>query len=106
MDRGTTSRLAFGAVIGGVWFVVVDGKEGKQYDGILHRPVFSPDGRHLAYGAGAGEERFVVVDGKEWKHYDSILTDEGGGILFDSPRTLHYIARHMSDVYLVEETLK
>jgi len=54
-------------------FVVVDGKEGKEYDGIVAGSLkFSPDSKHLAYVAVRGEKRFVVVDGKEGKEYDGI----------------------------------
>jgi roadblock/LC7 domain-containing protein len=62
-----------GSVSGNKWFVVVDGKEGKQYDGIVGSPIFSPDGKRVAYAAVIGDKQFVVVDGKEGKQYDGIV---------------------------------
>lgn len=31
-------------------FIVVNGKEGKEYN-YVYPPVFSPDGKYIAYGA-------------------------------------------------------
>ena len=67
-----SQHVAYVAVRGGKVFVVVDGVEGKEYDGIVTGggPRFSPDSQHVAYVAGRGEKRFVVVDGVEGKEYD------------------------------------
>ena len=46
------------------WVVVVDGKEGKAYDGVSI-PSYSPDSKHLAYAALSQGVWMVVVDGKE-----------------------------------------
>ena len=46
------------------WVVVVDGKEGKAYDGVSI-PTYSPDSKHLAYAAQSQGKWMVVVDGKE-----------------------------------------
>jgi len=81
-----SKRLAYGAKTGDKLFVVLDGKEEKQYDGILGgTPVFSPDSKRVAYGAKTGDKLFMVVDGKEEKQYDGIL---GGTPVFspDSKR--------------------
>src|SRR5664280_271730 len=54
--------------------VVVDGVEGREYDGIdAGTPVFSPDSKRAAYGAGRGDKWLVVVDGMEGKEYDGIM---------------------------------
>ena len=54
-------------------FVVVDGKEGEQYDDIFEGSlIFSPDSKHVAYVAGISDKQFVVVDGKEERKYDGI----------------------------------
>ncbi|MCX7778531.1 MAG: hypothetical protein N2381_10850, partial [Armatimonadetes bacterium] len=56
-------------------FVVVDGVEGKEYDGIVKGTlIFSPDSKRFAYGARRGGKEFVVVDGDEGKEYDGIGT--------------------------------
>ncbi len=64
-----------GFFTGDKFFVVVDGKEEKQYDNILATPppIFSPDSKRVAYGARTGDKWLVFVDGKEDKPYDDIL---------------------------------
>ena len=53
------------------WLVVVDGVEGKKYDGILEgMPVFSPNSKRVAYVAQRGGKWLVVIDGGEGKKYD------------------------------------
>ncbi len=100
----TASEWLTGAIAGNTWFVVVDGKEAKRYDGI-GTLIFSPDSKRMAYVAGAGNKYFVVVDGKEGKQYDSIVTIRGGRIVFDSSDRLHYLVVKGNDIYLVEERL-
>ena len=63
--------MAYWAKVGNKWLVVVDGKEGGQYDSI-GGPIFSPDGKRVAYWAQVGNKQFVVVDGKEERQYDGI----------------------------------
>lgn len=94
-----------GSVSGNKWFVVVDGKEGKQYDGIVGSPIFSPDGKRVAYAAVIGDKQFVVLDGKEEKQYDVIITIRGGRIVFDSDERFHYLAVKDNKLYLVEKEL-
>jgi len=65
----------------GKWVVLLDGKAGKEYDGLYHPIcgsdfVFSPDGKRFAHSAWRGEEVthgkwVVVVDGVEGKEYDT-----------------------------------
>jgi hypothetical protein len=84
--------------------VVVDGVEGKRYDGIITGPpVFSPDSHHVAYTvahvARPGDSQpspepmtqWVVVDGVEGKEYGGI----GRESLVFSPdsRRVAYVAR-------------
>ena len=57
--------MAYGAFLNDKWSVVVDGKEGKPYDGIITmgggRIVFdSPDRLH--YLAGEGEGVYLVEE--------------------------------------------
>jgi hypothetical protein len=76
------------------YFVVVDKKEGKAYDGILPDSlVFSPDSEHTAYAVKADDKQFVVVDGLEGKHYDAIFTFGGGRIIFNTAQEVRYLAR-------------
>ena len=63
--------------------MVVDGVEGKEYDGIGQGSlVFSPDSKRVAYAAQRGGKQLVVVDGVEGKEYDGI-----GRALSSSART-------------------
>ena len=63
-----SKQVAYTARVGKKQFVVVDGKEGKQYDKIGEgTPIFSPDSKRVAYAAKVGKKCFVVVDGKEGK---------------------------------------
>lgn len=87
-----SKRVGYGAGVGDKRFVVVDGKEGKQYDRIgVGSLIFSPDSKRVGYGAGVGDKRFVVLDGEEGKQYDAI----GKGISFFSPdgRRVAYMAK-------------
>lgn len=46
--------------------VVVDGVEGKEYDGIgPNNPVFSPDSKRVAYQAWGKGKELLVIDGVE-----------------------------------------
>ena len=77
-----SQRVAYGAIVGDKQFVVVDGEEGKRYDGIGEGTlIFSPDSQHVAFMARVGDKRFVVLDGEEGKRYDGI----GEGTLIFSP---------------------
>ncbi|MCS7254840.1 MAG: hypothetical protein RMK18_09500 [Armatimonadota bacterium] len=51
--------------------MVVDEKEGKEYDQI-QKFTFSPDGKRLAYAACRGEKELVVFDGEEGKEYNKV----------------------------------
>lgn len=64
-------RYAYAARKGQDWFVVVNGKEGPQFDRVVS-PVFSPDGKRLVYRARKDGKRFLVVadiDGKTIKQH-------------------------------------
>ena len=105
-----SKRVACGVRAGDRWalgskqFVVIDGEEGKRYDGIISAPIFSPDSKRVAYLAVLGDKWFVVIDGEEGKRYDGFV--RGGRIIFDSPDSLHYLAQKGSNIYLVEERIK
>ena len=86
-------------------FVVVDGKEGKQYlhdwygQGILYGPVFSPDGK-VTYVANDGNRaEFVVVD--QTRKIDPWILLGGSALVFDSPDTFHYMGRNETGSYIV-----
>jgi hypothetical protein len=101
-----SKHIAYAAMAGNKMFVVVDGKEEKQYDG-LGSLIFSPDSKHVAYAVKASNKGFAVVDGKEGKQYDGIVTLEGGRVVFDSFDSLHYLAVKAKSIYLlVEEKIR
>ena len=74
-------------------FVVVDGVEGARYDTVLPRR-----GGQLRFGGVRREE--------EGARYDTVLHHRNAGIVFDSPRSFHYLAIRGKTWYLVQETLE
>jgi len=93
------------ATTGNKQSVILDGKEGKYYDGTGGLPIFSPDSQHLAYAAALGDKMTVVIDGQEGKRYDGVGT-EVAGIIFDSSDSFHYIAAEDDNIYLVQESIR
>jgi WD40 repeat protein len=72
-------RIAFVAWHGGKRTVVLDGKNGPEFDAIT-KPSFSPDGRRIVYEAARlypdGSQKdtwFVVVDGQPKPEYDGLI---------------------------------
>lgn len=84
-------RHAYVAIRNERFFVVVNGKEGPDFDRIVD-PRFSPDGRFLAYRVRQDGERFVVVaDGsgkvlRKLRSYEMIFpvtfTHDGNAVAF------------------------
>ena len=96
-------RVAYVAVsrgffTGNKWFVVVDGKEEKQYDNI-GPPIFSPDSKRVGYGAKEGNKWFVVIDGKEEKQYDNIA--KGTPIFSPGSKRVTYAAKEGNKWFVV-----
>ena len=68
-----STRLAYTTSIANKSCVLVDGKKGKLYDGILaHSVRFSPDSKHIGYTVLDNNKIYAVVDGKDGKRYDSV----------------------------------
>jgi hypothetical protein len=56
--------------------LVMDGVEGKDYDGVKDgTTTFSADGEHWGFVAARGQMMLIVYDGKEGKGYDAIGTN-------------------------------
>ena len=97
-----SKRLLSTATLGKQSFAVVDGTEGKYYDGAISSPVFSADSKHFAYvikkaitpqgdttgGQPRPTESFVVMDDVEGKKYDSVA----GLIFAGDPQQVAYMA--------------
>jgi Tol biopolymer transport system component len=65
-------RIAQFARRGEHWFVVVDGKETNECDGVQWGSLtFSPDSKRLAYWAKQGNSWIAIIDGKEGKEFTS-----------------------------------
>jgi hypothetical protein len=64
-------RLAYAAKTGTRRFAVVDGKEGRPYDG-PGIPVFSHGGKDIAHAAVKGSKQLIAFSGQEGKPYDGI----------------------------------
>ena len=88
---------------GGRVFMVVDGKEGPQYDEIADtETVFSPDGKRLAYRATNGGRFLFVTDGRESRAYD-----KAGGALFSSGgERVAYRAKRGDAAFVVSDGLE
>jgi hypothetical protein len=77
-------RYGFIAKRNGRTVVVVDGKEGPEFDTVEPPLLFSPDSKHLAYVGRINERSFVVVDGSVQGPFDivedrSVVFSEDGG---------------------------
>ena len=93
-----SKHLAYIAKRDEKYFVVLDGKEEREYD--LINPfslTFSPNSKHLAYAAKRNGDYFVVIDGKEEK-YEWI---DSFSLIFspDSKRFAYVVGRN--DQYFV-----
>ena len=83
-------RLSYVAVKGKSDVAVIDGEEGREFDGLIEgsHPIFSPDGRHVAYGVYKGNFVFVVADGKFGPSYQGVNVVP----TFTSTNCLEYLA--------------
>jgi len=86
--------------------VVIDGKEGKQYDLIESHPIFSPDSKHVTYGAVVGDKQILIVDEKEETLYDNISAHGlfYKGYLFspDKKRVVFISSKFISDTVILD----
>lgn len=96
-----SERIAYAARRGSKWFVVVDGREGKHYDGI-GTIVFSPDSNRIAIAVKLGRRWLVVEDSLEGKAYNDIALNS----LTFTPcgRAVAYAARHYNCLGLIRHT--
>jgi dipeptidyl aminopeptidase/acylaminoacyl peptidase len=46
------------------WFCIIDGQQGKRFDGLGVSYAFSPDGKRFAYTGHRGGQWFLAVDGE------------------------------------------
>jgi len=79
------NRVAFVASRRGKCFVVIDGKEGPNYEITSDRwpvsdLVFSPTGRYFAYKTRSVGKNHLVVNGKVFGPYDDEVDDDGGKV--------------------------
>ncbi|HEX3000661.1 MAG TPA: hypothetical protein VHR86_10570 [Armatimonadota bacterium] len=63
-------RLAYTARRGEKWRVLVDGKEGPEWDEVT-APFFSGDSKHLCYRGEAGGKWYVQIDEKRYGPYEA-----------------------------------
>ena len=91
-------HLVYVAEKAGKWVVVMDGREGSEYefdDVSGDTPMFSPDGRHMLYLAMAGDKWFVMMDGQAGPPYDKIYKP-----VF-KPDGVEYVAERRSDGWVL-----
>ena len=102
-----SKKLAFAAARDDGFVVVDDGRESIVYEALAIPPVYSPNGKYLAFGAQTGLEQYVVINSQEGGRYPTLISHKGGKIVFDSNKSLHYLAlKDDQKIYLIEETLK
>ena len=87
------TRVAYTIKIGVGTCVVMDGNEGKHYDGGVYGLTFSPDCKCVAYKVRIVNETFVVRDEQEGKRYDDIKSK-----LIFSPDSKHLA--YVTEVYV------
>ena len=82
-------RMAYVAGRDKSTFIVVDGVEGKDFDGgiVAETIAFSPDGKHIAYEAQRGKDKVIVIDDQETTEYNGSL--RGSRITFDGPTSMY-----------------
>lgn len=64
---------------------IVDGREGKQYDSVVVKKPFSPDGQRIAYTGDRNGVSYAVVDEMELGPYDNVAR------LTFSPNSRHLV---------------
>jgi hypothetical protein len=69
------SHLAYVAERNGLWFVVADGQEGRQWEKFCTCISFSPDSKHLAYQGTSRSASFAVIDDNPGDGYLRILNE-------------------------------
>jgi len=94
-----SKRLAYGGRRGNKFFLVVDGKQGTDYDALGYFG-FSQDGKHRAFTAKKGDKAVIVVDGKERATYDSVPA----GPVFRADGVLEFLAANRPSLYRIEVT--
>jgi hypothetical protein len=71
-----SAEFAYGVQDKGRQVLLRNGLESARFHGILGRPVYSPDGRHLLHAATDGTRQFVLVDGESGPPYEYIVLGE------------------------------
>lgn len=89
MDSKGSVSSAFTVKKGEKWLVVLNGKEGPDFDMVV-TPMFSPDGSKLVYRARRGDKRLVVITdvagntARYMAEYDmvfmTVFTDDGKSV--------------------------
>ena len=92
-----SKRLAYGGRRGNRFFLVLDGKQGDEYDALGYFG-FSQDGKHIAFTAKKGDKMVIVVDGKERATYDSVPA----GPVFRADGALEFLAAEKPTLYRIE----
>jgi Tol biopolymer transport system component len=88
-----SKRLAYVALKGTNWMVIVDGKifDNQNVFQYTHSPVFSPDSQRLAYLSRIGTNWFVVLDGVVVKQSKDIFSEP---VFSPDSKHLIYLKRH------------
>jgi len=98
-----SNHLCHAVLLNGKVRVYLDGKPGKEYDGVVPTwACFSPDSKHLAYGALRDGKLVLVVDGEEIAAYEKPF----GTLLFEDSQHLSGVALRFSNSQFAEEIVR
>jgi hypothetical protein len=86
-----SKQVAYIGCVGSKRLAVLDGIEGKPYDGFGGGITFSPNSKRVACVMKVGKGWSVIVDGTEGKQYDGI--DKQGVIFSPDSNRLAYVAK-------------
>jgi Tol biopolymer transport system component len=95
--------IAYAAMTAGKWRGVVDGTEGREYEGVAAgMPYFSPNSQRVAFVMMRKGRWQVVVDGDEAPLYDGI-NQAGPFFSPDSKRVVYGAMRERREVVIVDK---
>jgi hypothetical protein len=91
--------MAYAAVRGTKWIIVVDGKPSEEFEA-AGGLVFSSDGKSIAYTVWNTARRpCVILNGHRGPEYDFVVNDYP---VFTSEGSLEYLVRKGASLYRVE----
>jgi Tol biopolymer transport system component len=95
-------RIAYVAESNAKRMINFDNSESRTFNDV-YAIAFSPDSKRIAYSVRQDDNDLVIIDGDKGNKYNAILGQ--GEIVFDSPKSFHYLTIKDNNIYLIEESL-